>query len=234
MSRKTCLALAVSTLFSASAMANISVNVGAITVQPNDSSSYLNVVETVASLPANSTEATVNGNTQLGITVDYAIDNNWTVELIAATPFSHDVEVKSSVAGVNGLNIGSVKHLPPTLLAQYHFGEANAAFRPFIGAGVNYTLFFSEDVDAELTNTLVALGAATANDKVSLKLDDSFGLAVQAGFNYKLDDHWGVHAMVAYANIDTDAEVRVNGVAVQPVTVHIDPTIFMIGARYSF
>ncbi|MBU2428520.1 MAG: OmpW family protein, partial [Gammaproteobacteria bacterium] len=113
------LALAIGTMTSASALANISVNVGAIQVAPNDSSSSLNVVEQVAGLPAGSTAVGVNNNTQLGLTIDYKIDNNWTMELIAATPFSHDITVKGSA--IDGLDIGNTKHLPPTLLAQYHF-----------------------------------------------------------------------------------------------------------------
>ncbi|MBU2224852.1 MAG: OmpW family protein, partial [Gammaproteobacteria bacterium] len=120
------LALAIGTMTSASALANISVNVGAIQVAPNDSSSSLNVVEQVAGLPAGSTAVGVNNNTQLGLTIDYKIDNNWTMELIAATPFSHDITVKGSA--IDGLDIGNTKHLPPTLLAQYHFDLGDSKF----------------------------------------------------------------------------------------------------------
>ncbi|MDP4529885.1 OmpW family outer membrane protein [Alkalimonas delamerensis] len=219
-------------LFSPLALANFSVNVGAINVSPNDDSSYLNVVETVAGLPANSAKVGVNSNTQLGLTFDYALDDHWSVQLIAATPFSHNIRVKGSA--VDGLPVGKTKHLPPTLLAQYNFGSANADFRPFVGAGVNYTVFFSEKVAPELVNTLVALEAAQASDDVSLSLKNSVGIALQAGFNYKLSDNWGLHAMIAWADIDTDAKVKVNGTTVQPVDVSIDPTIVMVGLRYSF
>ena len=78
------LVLAVGALSAVPAFANLSVNVGAITVAPNDSSSTLNVVESVAGLPAGSTQVAVNNNTQLGLTIDYKFNNNWTAELIAA------------------------------------------------------------------------------------------------------------------------------------------------------
>ncbi len=216
----------------APALANWSVNVGAISVAPQDSSTHLNVVETVAGLPANSTEVTVNTNTQLGITIDYQLDKNWTLELIAATPFSHDVKVKGSA--IDGLALGSSKHLPPTLLAQYHLDLGDSRFDPFIGLGVNYTNFFQEEVSAELINTLEALNVTNANDKVELKLKDSWGLAMQAGVNIKLAEQWSAHLMLSKMDIDTEGRVLVNDNSIQSVDVSIDPYVWMLGARYSF
>jgi outer membrane protein len=219
-------------LSAAPALANWSVNVGAITVAPQDSSSHLNVVETVAALPANSTEVSVNNNTQLGLTIDYQLTKNWTLELVAATPFSHDVKVKGSA--IDGLAIGSTKHLPPTLLAQYHFDLGDSRFDPFIGLGVNYTNFFQEKASAELVSTLRALNVTTAADKVELKLKDSWGLAMQAGVNIKLANQWSAHLMLSKMDIDTEGRVLVNNNSIQSVDVSIDPYVWMIGARYSF
>jgi outer membrane protein len=224
-----------SLLFAASAapaLASWSVNVGAISVLPQDSSSHLNVVETVAGLPANSTEVAVDNNTQLGITVDYQLTKNWTIELIAATPFKHDVQVKGSA--IDGLPLGSTKHLPPTLLAQYHFDLGDSRFDPFVGLGLNYTNFFQEDVSGELVSTLQALNVTDANDRVELKLKDSWGLAMQAGVNVKLADQWSAHLMLSKMDIDTEGRVLVNGTSIQSVDVTIDPYVWMIGARYSF
>ncbi len=64
--------------------------------------------------------------------------------------------------------------LPPTLLAQYHFDLGDSRFDPFIGFGLNYTNFFQEKVSGELVSTLQALNVADANDKVELKLKDSW------------------------------------------------------------
>lgn len=230
------LALAIGTFASAPAFAdfsasNISVNIGAIQVAPNDSSSSLNVVESVAGLPAGSTAVGVNNNTQLGLTFDYRFDQNWTLELIAATPFSHDIEVEGSA--IDGLDIGNTKHLPPTLLAQYHFDLGNSHLDPFIGVGLNYTKFFDTSASGVLKSTLQALNVATANDQVDLKLKDSWGLALQAGVNYKLDQHWGLHLMVSKMDIDTVGEVRLNGATIQSVDVQIDPFVVMAGVRWS-
>lgn len=225
----TSLLLAVS---AAPAFANWSVNIGAIKVQPQGSSSHLNVIERVAGLATDSTELSVNNNTQLGLTVDYRLNKNWTLELIAATPFTHDIHVKGSA--VDGLRIGNTKHLPPTIVAQYHLDSGDSRFDPFIGLGVNYTNFFQERASSELISTLAALNVTDANDKVELKLKDSWGLAIQAGINIRLAEQWSAHLMFSKMDIDTQGRVLVNSGTVQSVDVSIDPYVWMLGARYSF
>ncbi|MDP2716366.1 OmpW family protein [Rheinheimera sp.] len=218
-------------LAAAPAYADFAINVGAITVAPDDSSSSLNVIEQVAGLPAGSTAVGVNTNTQLGLTFDYRINPNWAVQLIAATPFSHDIKVKGSA--IDGLKVGKTKHLPPTLLAQYHFMPQHQTFDPFVGVGLNYTVFFDEQIDGQLEGALDALNVTAANDNVSLKLKSSYGLALQAGVNIKLNETFGVHIMLSKMDIDTTGRVQVNGATVQSVDVNIDPYVAMIGLRWT-
>ena len=75
----------------------------------------------------------VDSNTQLGVSTSYMLNPNFGVAVLAATPFKHDITL-------NGATIGSTKHLPPTVTAQYHF-NTGTPFRPYVGAGVNYTQF---------------------------------------------------------------------------------------------
>ncbi|WP_027670758.1 OmpW/AlkL family protein [Rheinheimera baltica] len=224
-----CLTL-VTVLASAPALAYFAINVGAISVAPDDSSSSLNVIEQVAGLPTGSTAVGVNSNTQLGLTVDYQFTPQWSVQLIAATPFSHDIAVKGSA--IDGLKVGSTKHLPPTLLAQYHFMPANATFDPFVGVGLNYTVFFDSQTDTELEGALSALNVTGPNDVVDLKLKNSFGLALQAGINISFTDNLGLHLMLSKIDIDTTGRVQVNGSTVQSVDVNIDPYVAMVGLRW--
>ncbi|MFY8273092.1 OmpW/AlkL family protein [Pseudoalteromonas sp. SSDWG2] len=198
------------------AHANLSINVGAINVNPD------NAVSAINEAPALGLSA--DDDTQLGLTFDYAFNDNWTAELIAATPFSHDVNGR---AGLEGAAIGNIKHLPPTLLGQYHFGQAGDKFRPFIGVGVNYTIFFDEQASQDLKTVL-------GTNDVKLKLDDSFGFAGQVGFNYALEQNWGIHAMVSFMDIDSKAAVYANGAKALTVDVKIDPVVAMVGVRYSF
>ncbi|KZN42569.1 OmpW/AlkL family protein [Pseudoalteromonas luteoviolacea] len=198
------------------AQAQFSVNVGAIHVNPIDSASAIKE-NTALGLSADS-------DTQLGITFDYQYNDNIVFELIAATPFSHTVEGQGGLAGND---IAQVKHLPPTLLAQYHFFGAGDKFRPFVGVGLNYTVFFDEEASAALKQTL-------KTDDVKVDLDSSFGVALQMGFNYDINEKWGLHVMVSKMDIDTDATVYANGVQALTSDVEIDPFVAMIGAKYKF
>lgn len=219
-------------LAAGAANAGFHVNFGAINVSPDESSNNLDVVETITGSPANSLYLGLDSDTQLGITIDYDLTDNFVLELVAATPFSHEISVKSSGA-LNGLAVGETKHLPPTLLAQYHFGTAENKFRPFVGAGINYTIFFEEKAN-DLDNALTGLNLLTASDELTLDLDSSVGLALQAGANYKINEKWGIHAMAMWADISAEGHVKLNGSNLQKVDVEVDPLVFMIGARYSF
>ena len=216
---KTKLSIAILTsllALSPAAHANFSVNVGAINVNPDNDGSKINEAPTQG-LKGDS-------DTQLGITVDYAFNDQWVLELIAATPFSHDVE---GTGGLAGNKIADIKHLPPSLVAQYHFLDSSYALRPFVGVGINYTTFFDEQPSAALKATL-------GTNDVEVKLDDSFGFVAQVGANYKIDEKWGLHAMVSIMDIDTDATVYANGAKALTSTVSLDPVVAMFGLKYSF
>ncbi|QYJ76707.1 outer membrane protein OmpW [Shewanella sp. FJAT-52076] len=195
---------------SASALAHqagdIIVRAGAVVVAPNESSP---VVADVA-------EFGVSNNTQLGLNFGYMLTDNWAIELLAATPFTHDVSL-----GVLG-KIAETKHLPPTLVAQYYFGNANSAFRPYVGVGVNYTNFF----DTEFTNDLD--GALT-----DLSLSTSVGWAAQVGFDYSFNKNWMLNASVWYADISTDVKFNLGDTPVV-VETDIDPWVYMVSVGYKF
>ncbi|RUM49681.1 MAG: outer membrane protein OmpW, partial [Marinomonas sp.] len=77
----------------------------------------------------------VDNNLQIGLTGTYMYTDNIGVELLVATPFTHDI----TADGANGADVGEVSHLPPSLMAQYYFGTADSDVRPYVGAGLNYT-----------------------------------------------------------------------------------------------
>ena len=96
-----------------------------------------------------------------------------------------------------------------------------------MGVGLNYTTFFDEQPSAALKATL-------GTDDVEVKLDDSFGFAAQAGFNYMMSENWGLHGMVSLIDIDTDATVYADGAKALTSTVEIDPVVAMFGVKYKF
>ncbi|WP_372759851.1 OmpW family protein [Pseudoalteromonas sp.] len=218
MKTKLSMALLTSSLLalSAAAQANVSVNIGAINVNPDNTHSAINENSALGLNP--------NSNTQLGISVDYAFNQQWFLQLIAATPFSHDIH---GAGGLAGNKIANIKHLPPSLVAQYHFLDSSSAFRPFIGVGVNYTTFFDEQPSQALKTVL-----GTAD--VEVKLEDSFGFVAQLGANYKIAEKWGLHAMVSVMDIETDSTVYADGAQALTSSVKIDPVVAMFAVKYHF
>jgi len=195
---------------------DIVVRAGAANVSPNDSSSTISVNDTEVA----GTGVNVDFNTQLGITTTYMLSNQWGVSLLASTPFKHDINGEN--IGIN--DIGSTKQLPPTVTLDYFPLKHTSAWQPHIGVGFNYTIFYSEDTSSELDN---ALG------NTSLDLTNSFGLAVKAGLDYKINDRWGLNATAFWIDIDTEATIESDAGTVT-VDVNIDPIVYMLGISYKF
>ncbi|MEH2921253.1 outer membrane protein OmpW [Samsonia erythrinae] len=181
---------------------------GAITVRPVESSD--NVLGALG-------EFKVNNNTQLGLTFSYMVTDNIGVELLGATPFNHKVGLQSTGT------IAEIKHLPPSLVAQYYFGDREDKLRPYLGVGVNYTMFFDE----KFNNTGKNAGLS------DLSLKNSWGIAAQAGLDYNLDENWLLNMSVWWMDIDTDVKFNA-GNERQTVHTSLDPWAFMVGVGYRF
>ncbi len=143
------------------------------------------------------------------IDVDYAFTDTLGAELVLTIPQTQDV----SLAGVG--NLGSFKHLPPTLLFQYK-ANAGGTVRPYIGAGLNFTLIWG--------GNLKVAG-------VPLDLDStSIGLAAQGGVDIKIDDQWSFNVDIKRAAIRSD--VRAGGARL--TEARLDPWLYAVGFRYDF
>lgn len=150
-------------------------------------------------------EASIDDDTQLSLTVEYFIRDNLGIELLAATPFEHDVSLGGSYAA-------TVEHLPPTLSLNYHF-PTSGTIKPYVGIGLNYTTFFDESSP---------LG--------DIELDDSFGWAVQVGVDFDVSDHGAIRLNARY--IDIESDVSLNGTDIG--TAEIDPVILNIAYVHRF
>jgi outer membrane protein len=140
------------------------------------------------------------------VDISYFLTPNWAAELVLTYPQKHDVTL-------DGQRIGSFKHLPPTLLAQYHF-LPGAQIDPYVGAGINYTLISKVDI----------LNGAGRLEH------DSIGAALQAGVDFRIDSKWSVNLDVKKVQIRSDVDI--NGVRAS--RVRIDPVLFGVGVGYRF
>lgn len=229
-------AAAISGQVSAYEQGDIIFRVGVATVAPDESSD--GVAIPALSVPAIAgTEAEVDNDTQLGLTLTYMLSNKLGVELLAATPFSHDITANLD-GYASGLKVDAaeIKHLPPTLSAIYYpMAENGSAFQPYVGVGINYTIFFEEDVDASLEALTGTLAGASGPVPMKLKLDDSVGLALQVGADYALNENWHVNASVRWIDIDTDATfTSALGDTITVDNVEIDPWVYQVNIGYKF
>lgn len=185
----------------------------AIVVAPNTDSSGVN-----PGFPNGTVEVKDAVVPELDFT--YFVRDNWGLELILATS-PHDLKGKDDLSALG--KVADVMALPPTLTLQYHF-QPEASVRPYAGVGVNYTLFYNESASSSLEN---AIG------NTSIDLDDSFGVAVQAGVDIDLNEKWFLNADIKYITISTDATLT-TGSAVNTVSVDINPIVAGIGIGTRF
>lgn len=151
------------------------------------------------------------------VDVTYMVTDAIGLELIASTT-KHKASGRSGTTGSIG-KLASTWVLPPTLTAQYHF-NAKGAVRPYVGAGVNYTIFWNEKASD-------GLEAAVGSTRVRMK--DSFGWAAQAGVDIDVSPRLFVNLDVKFIDIDTTARLDTTAIGTQRVRIGIDPLVFGAG-----
>ncbi|MCC6913124.1 MAG: OmpW family protein [Rhodospirillaceae bacterium] len=144
----------------------------------------------------------------------YFFTDTVAVELIAAVT-KHTLDDVGSAVGTAPL--GSTWLLPPTVTVQYHF-LSDDKFDPYIGAGLNYTTTFSVRKPSTGPVTAVRYG-------------DSFGPALQAGVDYRLDDRWSLNLDLQKVWLKSDVSINNGAIAAK---VHLDPWIIGTGVGYRF
>lgn len=160
-------------------------------------------------LPASLGGAKVEADSRWIPEVDfsYFVTPNIAAELVLTYPQKVDILV-------GGAKLGSIKALPPSLLLQYHFTQLGA-FKPYVGLGVNYTLFSSRK----------DIGGLASVEK------SSFGAAAQVGADYMLTKNWSLNLDVKYIQMSTD--VMVNGTG-KVGKVDLNPITAGFGVGYRF
>ncbi|MBX3725364.1 MAG: OmpW family protein [Xanthomonadales bacterium] len=174
--------------------------VGAHTVDPKSDN---------GTLAAGALAVDVGANTRPTFAAEWMLTDNLGLDVLASLPFKHNIKL-------NGTHAGSTKHLPPTVSLQWHFNPRGTV-QPYLGAGINYTLFSGERSAGPIAGTDLDLGA-------------SWGLAAHAGIDFRVSDKWLVGFDARWIDIDT--KVRVNGADVG--TVNIDPIVFGAYVGYRF
>ena len=142
--------------------------------------------------------------------VSYFFTKNIAAELVLTYPQTIDINYTSSQT-----KLGSIKALPPSLLLQYHFTDFGA-FKPYVGAGVNYTIFTSRN---NLGN-----GAFSVDNS-------SFGAVGQVGMDYMFDKNWGLNLDLKYASMSTNVT---SAAGVNGGKLTLNPWMPAVGVTYKF
>jgi len=145
--------------------------------------------------------------------ISYYFTDNIAAELILGTTYANIEE-----DGAVGVPVGRAWLLPPTLTLQYHFTDFGA-FKPYLGAGVNYSMFYNKSERAGFSN---------------LDVDNAFGVALQAGFDYMLDEHWGVNFDVKKIFLETDWSADHDTLGPLSGKAKMDPWLIGAGVTYRF
>ncbi|EGF31307.1 Outer membrane protein W precursor [Oxalobacteraceae bacterium IMCC9480] len=140
------------------------------------------------------------------VDISYFFTPNLAAELVLTYPQKHTVYL-------DGNNVGTFKHLPPTLLLQYHF-MPDKQFSPYVGAGVNYT---------RISNVNLLGGAGSLESS-------SVGFALQAGVDYKLDKNWSLNLDIKKVQIRSDLMIS----GVKASALQVDPLMVGVGLGYRF
>ncbi|HEX5373398.1 MAG TPA: OmpW family outer membrane protein [Aquabacterium sp.] len=153
------------------------------------------------------TDVSVNSKVIPEVDISYFFTPNIAAELILTYPQKHDVS-----SSAHGGKIGTLKHLPPTLTAQYHF-IPDGKFRPYVGAGINYTHFSNVDLPSPFSI-----------DK------DSFGLALQAGIDIEIGKNLFLNLDIKKVQIRTDLKAAGEKLG----TIKVDPVLVGVGIGWRF
>lgn len=181
---------------------------------PDGENRWIVRARAVGVLPNDSSSVNIGGNTDVEnayvpeLDFTYFFTPHIAAELILATA-QHEIDYTGNV------NLGDAWILPPTLTVQYHF-TPDGTFSPYVGAGLNYSLFYNEDAAAPFTN---------------LEVDGGIGYALQVGTDYWLNDHWGFNLDVKKIWLNIDG--KLNNGAIR-ADIDLDPWIVGAGVSYRF
>jgi len=201
------------------------VRVRGLYIMPDDNSSTVRVPNGGAGIPGSSVGVSDDVIPELDVT--YMFTKHWGTELILGTS-SHSVNPKGAnlTNAIGTADIINTDVLPPTLTLQYHF-MPDSKIRPYVGFGVNYTLFYNEEVAGGLK-----VNAPAAH----VHLSNSWGWAGQAGVDVDVTKGWFVNLDLKYIDMSTTAEFSnlATGLGSASVDVNVDPWVFGFGIGHRF
>ena len=204
-----CSALACQAAQAQFSLTGLSVRAGPTTIVPDVKSGDLSA----PSVPGSRID--VASATGLTGGLNYALTDNISIDFPLDPPFRFDVMGAGALEGAGKL--ADIKALPISLLAQYRFGNAASAVRPYVGAGAAYTRFSG-------ARSKAVLGGAT------LSMQNRWGASAQVGVEIPFNDKLSLDAAATYVHLKTIGHVSTG----QTIDVALNPMSFSLALAYRF
>jgi len=210
------------------------ISLGWFRVMPTGSADPL-TLDSVNGIPfgqvQSGTGAKVEAADTLGIAFTHFFTDNIAGEIVAGVPPKHDISGEGVFAQYGKL--GSVRQWSPAVLVQYHFFDAKAKIRPYVGIGVNYTWF----TEAQVTNQAFVSGVSGPGATMSASAKPSWNPVFNVGANYAINDNWFVGLSVSYLPLSTTATFTTQRGPVTIVShtkIKMDPVVTYLNVSYRF
>ncbi len=189
--------------------------VRALGVIPDSSGSTVHVA--VPALASPNSSLSIDNTLVPEVDISYFFTKNIAAELVLGTTPHH----VTGTGALSGLSVGKAWLLPPTVTGQYHF-TGFGQFQPYVGVGVNATLFYDQKA-ADVPGALAV---------TSLHIRNAFSPALQAGFDYMVDAHWGLNVDAKKLFLEPKYTAVVNHAIGVSGTANVDPWLVGAGITY--
>ncbi len=217
---------------------SIVLNAGWFHLAPQDRSDPLKVsaLGTTATVP--NSGASVSDSDTGGLTVAYFFTDHISVEGVFGVPPKLDLSGSGSLAPLGKL--GSAREWSPTLLLRYHFGNADAPLRPYVGAGASYVWYSSVNLTSGMGSGAFLASPQTGNlltGRTTADLSSSLVPVLNGGMTYKFTKHWSINASVSYLFLSTKATLTTQsavGTIRSETKLHVNPIVTFVSVGYTF
>ena len=196
---------------------SFSASIGFTQISPSVNSGNLSA----PSLPG--TQVGVSSNSQLTGAVNYMVTDNVALHVPLGFGFKHDVSGTGAIAGVGKL--ADTKALPITVIGQYRFMDANATFRPYVGAGASFVKFYNTNGTGVLTAITNPGGPGTG-----ASFESKIAPTIQLGGIFNLNEKWYLEASYSKTFITTRGTLTTG----QTIDVKLDPSAYSVQVGYKF
>ncbi|MBZ5794534.1 outer membrane beta-barrel protein [Burkholderia contaminans] len=219
----------------AQASGSTTLGLGWLHIMPQGGSGPL-TVESISGAPINQsisgTGARAGVSNAIGVTTEHMFTDHIGVAFLGGMPFTNDLIGTGSLASYGV--IGKAKPMAPILEVRYHLFPAGSKFRPFIGAGVNYTWYSN----TRITNGRFLNDTCGPGCSAQASLSSSWNPAFELGLNYAMTKHWAIDAFVSYIPISTTLTTNVRTAegtdVVTKLHIRTNPVITHLDLAYTF